>query len=256
MQNGQNKDWNSDVTQVFFDLGALGIFDWLTGKEMLVMTEDKFTDHLELVLESNNINLDKTFIKSYRDSGQVDNALGAIQIIKENMPDLKVVIHRDADCLVDYEQEKFLDRARKVGAFPLLTKNSDIESYFNNFEYVKSRVRDMGFDKGIISDENINEIIEDSYLIARDESLKKFKNHWDKLNISEVNGKYMSQREKYYEKIYDINYKKYAIGKKVHKNIIDKLMKYFASKGLEFRKEEFLQASEYLKIDGLEDFAC
>lgn len=81
VQNGEIKDFDSDVTKIFSDIGALGIFDWLSGKDTLVMTEDSDTRYLEILLGSNGYDMEKTVIKSYGSSSEIDKAFGVIEAL-------------------------------------------------------------------------------------------------------------------------------------------------------------------------------
>lgn len=118
---------------ILLDIGALDDFDKLKAGEIksVILTEDRNTKYLEILLSGNNFNLQEHLVYSYKTSSNLEGASLFVDFLKDVANGCKVVIHRDRDFMTNDEAEHISDRIREAGAIPFITTGSDIESYFS-----------------------------------------------------------------------------------------------------------------------------
>ncbi len=121
-----------NTTEVLLDLGALDSVDYFADGETrcVVATEDTDKDALKAILWSNGFVPDDTEVASYAGSSKADAAIVLGQFLTDKAPHVKLVIHRDRDYMSNEFAERFTERLVDAHIHPMLTSESDIESYF------------------------------------------------------------------------------------------------------------------------------
>jgi hypothetical protein len=106
-------------------------------EKCIVLTEDSATDNLlALLLEASGFMMHETNIISYEGCSKISSANLFSIFVKEKMPNVKIVVHRDRDYLTEAEIEIQRESFRKIDAYFFVTKGTDIESYFLNSQHV------------------------------------------------------------------------------------------------------------------------
>lgn len=123
---------------LLLDLGAVDGLDRIRAGEIdwFILTEDADIGPLRVLLRSAGFNLDRCELRSYSTSSKLQSAIDLAAYVKDSSPATKVLIHRDRDFMTDFEVEIVRDKIRSSGAYPFITKGSDIESYFVSAEHI------------------------------------------------------------------------------------------------------------------------
>lgn len=102
----------------------------------VILTEDRHDQMLDTLLVSSGAHPDEITIMSYEGCAQVGSLAIIMKTLKQLKKDLRFVVHRDADYLPKHELEKLAGKIRSQGAVPLITKGTDIESYYLDAAHV------------------------------------------------------------------------------------------------------------------------
>jgi len=103
----------------------------------IVLTEDSATDNLlAILLEASGFRMDETNILSYEGCSKIGSANLFSIFVKEKMPNVKILIHRDRDYLTDAEIDIQRESFQKIDTYFFVTKGTDIESYFLNSQHI------------------------------------------------------------------------------------------------------------------------
>lgn len=106
-------------------------------EKCFVLTEDSATDNLiGYILQASGFNMDETNIISYSGCSKIGSANLFSIFVKEKMPEVKVIVHRDRDYLTDEEIEIQRDSFRRIDTHLFVTKGTDIESHFLNAKHL------------------------------------------------------------------------------------------------------------------------
>lgn len=174
MKDGSIKEKNAVLNKynILLDIGALDTFDQcIAGKyKNIFLTEDSDINMCKLLLEINGI--EDSLVFPFKGCGNIETALLLANFIHQQVPDCKIILHRDRDfmlqCEVDYMTKKICDS----NVIPFITDGSDIEAYFISPEHLTNILTE---EKAIINDwitelicENQTKIIID-YTHKRDE---------------------------------------------------------------------------------------
>jgi predicted ATPase len=116
-----------DEIGILLDIGALDVKERASH---IVLTEDKDTSRLRLILSSSGFNLDETAIFSYHGITPPRLLVPLLRAIRGINSAARIVVHRDRDFLVDSEVETWKTAIRSMGVEVFVTKGIDIESYF------------------------------------------------------------------------------------------------------------------------------
>ncbi|MET4628417.1 ABC-type cobalamin/Fe3+-siderophores transport system ATPase subunit [Bradyrhizobium sp. I1.8.5] len=129
-----------NTTEVLLDLGALDSVDYFADGETrcVVATEDTEKDALKAILWSNGFVPDDTEVASYAGSSKADAAIVLGQFLLDKAPHVRLVVHRNRDYMSDAFAEKFITRLTEAHIHPILTTESDIESYFLNAGHISA----------------------------------------------------------------------------------------------------------------------
>lgn len=106
-------------------------------EKCIVLTEDSTTNNiLSIILESSNFNLAETKMISYEGCSKISSANLFSIFVKEKMPNVRILVHRDRDYLTDYEINQQRDMFRRIDTYFFVTKGTDIESYLLNSSHI------------------------------------------------------------------------------------------------------------------------
>jgi hypothetical protein len=110
----------------------------LNGNEKcILLTEDSLTSNLlSFVLESSGFNMDETNIISYEGCSKLASANLFSIFVKEKMPHVKIVVHRDRDYLTDAEVNDLAKQFSRIDVHFFVTNGTDVESYFLNAKHI------------------------------------------------------------------------------------------------------------------------
>jgi len=111
-----------------------------TGSEKcLVLTEDSNTGSLlSLILESSGFTMEETSIISYEGCSKLASANLFSVFVKEKMPHVKIVVHRDRDYLTDAEIEEIALQFQRIDVYFYVTRGTDVESHFLNARHINA----------------------------------------------------------------------------------------------------------------------
>lgn len=156
-----------NTTEVLLDLGALDSVDYFADGETrcVVATEDTDKDALKAILWSNDFVPDDTEVASYAGSSKADAAIVLGQFLLDKAPHVKLVVHRDRDYMSDAAAAQFRDRLAARQISPLLTSESDIESYFLNAAHISTV-------NPFLSVERAQELLDAATLETRERSIE------------------------------------------------------------------------------------
>ena len=140
MKNGSVQEQGTEIQKlpILLDMGALDDFDKLKAGiiKSVILTEDRNTKFIELMLEANGFNIDEHLIYSYKTSSNLEGASLFVDFLRDVANGCKVIIHRDRDFMTEAEVDRIKDRIISANALPYITKGSDIESYFTSPEHI------------------------------------------------------------------------------------------------------------------------
>jgi hypothetical protein len=110
----------------------------LNGSEKcIVLTEDSNTGGLlSLILESSGFRMDEPNIISYEGCSKLASANLFSVFVKEKMPHVKIVVHRDRDYLTDAEVDDLSGQFRRIDVHFFVTRGTDVESHFLNARHL------------------------------------------------------------------------------------------------------------------------
>ena len=112
----------------------------LNGSEKcIVLTEDSNTSGLlGYVLEASGFRMNETNIISYEGCSKLSSANLFSIFVKEKMPHVKIVVHRDRDYLTGDEINELANQFRRIDVHFFVTRGTDIESHFLNALHVQA----------------------------------------------------------------------------------------------------------------------
>ncbi len=103
----------------------------------IVLTEDSTSNNLlAVLLESSGFNMKETYMLSYEGCSKIASANLFSIFVKEKMPNLQVLVHRDRDYLTDSEIEYQHETFHRIDVRFFYTEGTDVESYFLNPEHI------------------------------------------------------------------------------------------------------------------------
>lgn len=199
-----------DMQQLLLDeyitkLTAINNLKSLVSSKCVVLSEDKHTDMLQVLLMANGFDTEGITIMSYDNCTKLDLlplTLGTIRKIKS---DIIFIIHRDSDYLAINEIDKVKDKIMALGANPFITQGTDIESYFLNAAHINYLYPNLSI-------EHISEWITDSTLKTKELSVEKMMKH----KYGEKYREYLSEKHEFIS-IYNQAPDRYRIGKETMK---------------------------------------
>jgi len=103
----------------------------------LVLTEDSTSNNLlGVLLESSGFNMKETHLFSYEGCSKLASANLFSIFVKEKMPNMHILVHRDRDYLTDSEIEYQHETFHRIDVRFFYTEGTDVESYFLNAEHL------------------------------------------------------------------------------------------------------------------------
>ncbi len=176
MKDGVIHEQGTEINKlpVLLDIGALDDFDKLMAGEIksVILTEDRNTKYLEVLLEANGFNLNEHLIYSYKTSSNLEGASLFVDFLHDVANGCKVIIHRDRDFMTEEEAHRIRDRIIEANALPFITNGSDIESYFVSYEHLAECLNENLADITEWVDEIANELhidVQHQFTRKRDE---------------------------------------------------------------------------------------
>lgn len=131
------------------------------GERCIVLTEDSATDNLlSILLEASGFKMNETNIISYEGCSKISSANLFSIFVKEKMPKVKILVHRDRDYLTDSEIDTQRNSFRRIDTHFFVTKGTDIESYFLNSKHISFCHRSID---EITAQKLIDESVEEVY---------------------------------------------------------------------------------------------
>lgn len=172
---GRNK---SPDYALLAQLGMLSLGNWISdhSKKLLLFSEDSKLNKISILASSNGAPRN-IVIHSYYGRENLYSSYLMAQLILNQRPDIKIIIHRDRDFMTDIElnyQRMVSDsKLKKLNIFERVTEifspHNDIEKCFLNIEHLGEIFR------GKIEKEEIREIIQEEIQKNNIDLLDKFK---------------------------------------------------------------------------------
>ena len=199
-----------DMKQLLLDeyitkLAAINNLKSLVSSKCVVLSEDKHTDMLQVLLMANGFNTEEITIMSYDNCTKLDLLPLTLGTIRKIKPDIIFIIHRDSDYLTINEICKVKDKITALGAHPFITEGTDIESYFLNTLHINYLYPNL-------NKEQISDWITDATLRTKELSVEKMMKH----KYGEKYKEYLSEKNQF-TAIYDQVPERYRIGKETMK---------------------------------------
>lgn len=108
-------------------------------EKCFVLTEDSGTDNLlRLVFEASGFNLAETTFVSYEGCSKIDSVTLFSIFVKQKLPHIQIIVHRDRDYLPDDEIKKQKEAFEKIGIHFFVSSGTDIESHLANAKHINS----------------------------------------------------------------------------------------------------------------------
>lgn len=170
-----------DEIGILMDIGALDIKERINhpGTKAIVLTEDENVHFLETLLKSSSFSLDETIILPYYGVSTHKQLRPLLQVIQDNNPAAKVIVHRDRDYMTDEEGRKWEEKIRPLGVEPFLTKGVDLESHFLEAKHLAA-TNESG------SESEFEELIQRARELAKDKSVEHYVN--GRIEVERANG--------------------------------------------------------------------
>jgi hypothetical protein len=106
-------------------------------EKCLILTEDSTSNNLlAVILESSGFNMKETKLISYEGCSKITSANLFSIFVKEKMPNVRIVVHRDRDYLTNAEIEYQRETFHRIDVRFFVTAGTDIESCFLNAEHI------------------------------------------------------------------------------------------------------------------------
>lgn len=205
----------------------------------VVLTEDEKHELIESFCQIHGCDTAKTEIISYHGANQISSALIIAKYLKQKRPELSIVIHRDRDYLEDEAVRKMKTKIEKAGFTFFVTKGVDLENEFICPLHINSLYPE-------ISVERAKELIDQSSLLARDDSVSRLVDHTFKTEKPQNNGFYKKSKE--LESLFDEDTARYRYGKKVMGHLKGKIQAEIGENA------DLLRHSNFIVNQQIEDF--
>jgi Fic family protein len=138
----------------------------------LVLTEDSTTGNLlACLLKASGFQMEETQMISYEGCSKIASANLFAVFVKERMPHLKVLVHRDRDYLTNAEMEQQHQLFRRIDVRFFATDGTDIESHFLKAEHLNQLYPQLSLhDARLLVDQSIQEVLPKSmdYLFKKE----------------------------------------------------------------------------------------
>jgi hypothetical protein len=127
----------------------------------LVLTEDSTSNNLlSVLLQSSGFKLDETHMLSYEGCSKIASANLFSIFVKERMPNLQVMVHRDRDYLTDSEIEYQHETFHRIDVRFFYTEGTDVESYFLNAAHLHALYPSLSRDTAeALVEDTISEVL-------------------------------------------------------------------------------------------------
>jgi hypothetical protein len=204
-------------------------------EKCFILTEDTKTGNLiKVVFESNGFNLSETSFISYEGCSQIGSVTLFSIFVKQKLPHIEIVVHRDRDYLTNEEIIKLEDNFSKIDVKLFITEGTDVESHLVSKEHIHECHPE-------ITVEEAQKIINQSIKDVEPKSIDLFR----KREFGEKHNKKISHLDQALIHIYEANKFRFSHGKTLYKSVKSKIQK-------TIKKNPQLEIkSEHLLIDKL-----
>ncbi|MEN3113637.1 AAA family ATPase [Uliginosibacterium paludis] len=139
---GKKVEYDAVATPaLLLELGALDSVDYFADGNLkcLFATEDSKADSIQALnalLEANGFPLAEVEVRPYAGCSKIDAAKVLRNFLRDKAPNVQFVLHRDRDYMDAASSQKIEQTLRDIDAYPFVTANSDVESYFLHPEHI------------------------------------------------------------------------------------------------------------------------
>ncbi|WP_222931651.1 hypothetical protein, partial [Elizabethkingia miricola] len=131
-----------------------------------VLTEDSGTDNLlKIIFEASGFDLTETNFISYEGCSKIGSVTLFSIFVKQKLPHIEIIVHRDRDYLPNSEIEKQREIFKNIGIHFFVSTGTDIESHLANPKHIKLCHPQL-------SEEDIEQIIQTGIIETRDKSFE------------------------------------------------------------------------------------
>lgn len=200
-------------------------------EKCFVLTEDTKTGNLiKVVFESNGFNLSETSFISYEGCSQIGSVTLFSIFVKQKLPHIEIVVHRDKDYLTNEEIVKLEENFSKIDVKLFITDGTDVESHLVCSKHINKCHPEITIEA---AQKLIDESIEDVEL----KSIDLFR----KREFGEKHSKKTSHLDQALIDIYYADRFRFSHGKTLYKSIKSKIQKTIKKNAnLEVKSEHLL----------------
>lgn len=210
-------------------LAACMNLESLLQSKCVVLSEDSLLQYLQVLLSANGFQTSETTLMSYENCTKLDLLPLTLETLRRINPALEFIIHRDRDYLSDEAEAAIVAKIRALGGQPLITRGTDMESYFLDQQHISHLYPQL-------SQDTISNILQQAFARTRalstEKMLKALYNNRYTEHLGELPG---------LEAQYDANPERYANGKETLRAVKDLL------RPLLFSNAELLAESPFLR---------
>ena len=185
---------------------------------ILLLTEDKDTSYLELLVNEANSQDADISVLSYKGVSKLPSVELFMAFIKQLGLFKQIIIHLDRDAMTDNEIVQIKEKYKKHGILVFVTEYSDIEGYFVNEHHMEALFGISSVEIAKMIDEEIGKLKEKSKRSFIDPRYNKLKNPDKTQNAHE-------EIVAWYEKKFTENPKAWTKGKTLLKAMKSRLQK-------------------------------
>lgn len=182
-------------------------------EKCFVLTEDTKTDNLiKVVFESNGFNLSEISFISYEGCSQIGSVTLFSIFVKQKLPQIEIVVHRDKDYLTNEEIIKLEENFSKINVELFITDGTDVESHLVCSQHINKCHPE-------ISVEEAQKIIDESIKDVESKSIDLFR----KREFGEKYSKKTSHLDQALIDIYEADKFRFSHGKTLYKSVKTKI---------------------------------
>ncbi|WP_061011036.1 AAA family ATPase [Vibrio sp. CUB2] len=207
--------------------------------EHVILTEDTDIQSLKVLMATNGCNVEKTEFVSYLGAGQVGAAITIGKYIRDKMPEVNILIHRDRDYLEDHAISNIKAKVTKNQMQFYVPDGVDVESEYLCPHHINSLWPVLGIEK-------IEELIAEATTDSEEDSVDRL------IEESYKTGKFTkdgnAKRVRRLQAQYKSNKKRFRYGKKVAGVLSSKLQKELKRNANIYQPSEFIKKEELLEF--------
>ena len=169
-----------DDLGILMEIGALDVRERLQAgaAKAFVLTEDELLNPLRCLLASSGFEMDETDILPYFGFTSIKNLRALVRVMRKDTSS-RVIVHRDRDYLSDEQVAGWEKEVRELGALPMVTEGTDIESHLVNPVHLSGQ-------NDLLSEADASELIKSAIADASDELTARYVNGM--IDVARKNG--------------------------------------------------------------------